>query len=153
MIDDVDIKILSMLQKNGRTKRSQLAETIGMSIPSISERLQKLETNGVIEGYHAKVNRKEFGYDIMAFITVVMESSKHYKTLIDNVNKIPQITECYSMLGEGSHILKAIVKDSASLENLLSQIQSWPGVVRTVTSFVLSTIKESSYLEISTNNK
>ncbi|HEX2983695.1 MAG TPA: Lrp/AsnC ligand binding domain-containing protein [Ignavibacteriales bacterium] len=46
-----------------------------------------------------------------------------------------------------------MVKDSASLENLLSQIQSWPGVVRTVTSFVLSTIKESSYLEISTNNK
>lgn len=147
-MDDLDLKILRLLQRNGRIKRSALAEQIGLSIPSVSERLNKLEENGTIEGYYTKLNRKRFGYDLMAFIVVVMESSKHYKELKTNIDKIPQIMECYSVLGEGSHILKAVVKDSASLEKLLAQIQSWPGVTRTITSFILSTIKETTILDI-----
>ena len=102
-----------------------------MSIPSISERLKKLEENGIIEGYFAKLNKKSFGYDIMAYILVVMESSKHYKTL-----------------GEGSHLLKAVTGNTESLEKLLGDIQSWPGVMATKTTFVLSTIKETTILDI-----
>ncbi|MEI7812870.1 MAG: Lrp/AsnC family transcriptional regulator [Ignavibacteria bacterium] len=148
MLDELDLKILRMLQKNGRIKRSQLAEEVGLSVPSVSERLHKLEENNVITGYYTKLNRKPFCFDLMAFIVVVMESSKHYKTLIANVEKNPQIIECYSVLGEGSHVLKAVVKNSESLENLLAQIQSWPGVARTITSFILSTIKETTALDI-----
>ncbi|MDP4173939.1 MAG: Lrp/AsnC family transcriptional regulator [Bacteroidota bacterium] len=148
MLDELDLKILRTLQKNGRTKRSTLAEQVGLSVPSVSERLNKLEENGVIEGYYTKLNRKAFGYDLMAFIMVIMESSKNYKNFITNIEKMPQIIECYSVLGEGSHMLKAILKDSESLEKLLAQIQSWPGVTRTVTSFILSTIKETTDLDI-----
>lgn len=148
MLDDLDIKILNMLQKNGRTKRNVIAELVGLSIPSVSERLHKLEEKGIIEGYFAKVNRKSFGYDIMAYITVTMESSKYYKTFIAKIEKAPQIIECHAVLGEGSHLLKAIVKKTESLEKLLSEIQSWPGVVSTKTTFVLSTIKETTEIEI-----
>lgn len=148
MLDDLDIKILNILQKNGRTKRSEIAEKIGLSIPSLSERIKKLEENGIIEGYYAKLNKNAFGFDIMAFVLVVMESSKNYDALSKNVEDTPEILECYSILGEGSHILKAIVKNTADLEKLLGKIQSWPGVARTVTSFVLSTIKETSKLNI-----
>ncbi|MGE5498985.1 MAG: Lrp/AsnC family transcriptional regulator [Syntrophothermus sp.] len=148
MLDELDLKILRTLQKNGRTKRSSLAEQVGLSVPSVSERLNKLEENRIIEGYYTKLNRKAFGFDLMAFIVVIMESSKNYKTLITNVEKMPQIIECYSVLGEGSHMLKAVLRDSEALEKLLAQIQSWPGVVRTVTSFVLSTIKETTDLDI-----
>ena len=148
MLDDLDIKILNMLQKNGRTKRNVIAESIGLSIPSVSERLHKLEEKGIIEGYFAKVNKKAFGYDIMAYILVTMESSKHYKTFTSKVEKIQQIIECHSVLGEGSHLLKAIVKNTESLEKLLNEIQSWPGVVSTKTTFVLSTIKETTEIEI-----
>lgn len=148
MLDELDLKILRMLQVNGRTKRSEIAEAIGLSIPSVSERLHKLENHGIIEGYFAKLNRKPFGYDILAFIVVVMESSKHYKNLIAHVEKFPQIMECHSVLGEGSHLLKIAAKDSEDLERVLGQIQSWPGVVRTITNFVLSTIKESHELDI-----
>jgi Lrp/AsnC family leucine-responsive transcriptional regulator len=148
MLDDLDIKILNMLQKNGRTKRNVIAESVGLSIPSVSERLHKLEEKGIIEGYFAKVNRKSFGYDIMAYITVTMESSKYYKTFITKIEKATQIIECHAVLGEGSHLLKAIVKKTESLEKLLSEIQSWPGVVSTKTTFVLSTIKETTEIEI-----
>jgi Lrp/AsnC family leucine-responsive transcriptional regulator len=148
MLDDLDIKILNMLQKNGRTKRNVIAESVGLSIPSVSERLHKLEEKGIIEGYFAKVNRKSFGYDIMAYITVTMESSKYYKTFIAKIEKATQIIECHAALGAGSYLLKAIVKKTESLEKLVSKIRSWPGVVSTKTTFVLSTIKETTEIEI-----
>ena len=148
MTDDLDIKILKILQEKGRTKRNEIGEAVGLSIPSVSERLNKLESKGVLEGYYAKLNKKAFGYDIMVYIHVIMESSKHYKTLIMHVEKIPQILECHSILGEGSHLLKAIVKNTGALEKLLSEIQSWPGVTATKTTFVLSTIKETTAIEI-----
>jgi Lrp/AsnC family leucine-responsive transcriptional regulator len=148
MLDNLDIKMLNMLQRKARTKRNELAEAIGLSIPSVSERLHKLEENGVIEGYFTKLNRKIFGFDIMAYILVLMDSSKHYKSLITHVEKKPEILECHSVLGEGSHLLKALVKNSDALENLLSEIQAWTGVVSTKTTFVLSTLKDTTVLAI-----
>ena len=138
MLDKIDIKILNMLQDSARTKRNVLAEAVGLSLPSLSERLKKLEENGVIEGYYAKLNRKVFEFDIMAFISVEMDSSKNYTSLANHVKKTPEILECYSILGEGSHMMKAVVNDTEALEKLLGKIQAWPGVHRTVTSFVLS---------------
>ncbi len=148
MLDAIDIKILNILQKDGRTKRNVISEHVGLSLPSLSERLKKLEERGVIEGYYAKVNRKPFGYDLMAFITVFMQSSKNFDELIDHVTETPEILECHAVLGEGSHVLKVLVKGTEDLEKLLAQIQAWPGVLRTVTSFVLSTIKETTNINI-----
>ncbi|MDP3147847.1 MAG: Lrp/AsnC family transcriptional regulator [Ignavibacteria bacterium] len=148
MIDNLDIKILEMLQEQGRTKRNQLAEAVSMSIPSVSERLHKLEDKNIIEGYYTKINRKAFGYDIMAFILLVMDSSKHYKILGSKVEQHPDVLECHSILGEGSHILKVIAKNTEALEKLLAEIQSWPGVVSTKSFFVLSSIKESTKISL-----
>jgi len=148
MLDDLDITILKKLQENGRTKRNELADAIGLSIPSLSERLKKLEDNGVIDGYYTKVNRHSFGFDIMAFVSVIMDSSKNYEKFSELVKKTPEILECHAILGEGSHILKIVVKGSKDLEMLLGKIQSWTGVHRTVTSFVLSTIKETTSLNL-----
>ncbi|MCH8941624.1 MAG: Lrp/AsnC family transcriptional regulator [Bacteroidetes bacterium] len=148
MLDNIDIKVLRILQKNGRAKRSLLAEEVGLSLPSVSERLNKLEEKGIIEGYYTKLNRISFGYDIMAFIFVTMDSSKHYKSLITHIEKIPQIIECHSVLGEGSHILKVIAKNTETLEKLLAKIQSWAGVVSTKTTLILSTIKETTDIDI-----
>lgn len=148
MLDNLDLIILKKLQENGRTKRNELADAAGLSLPSLSERLRKLEENGIIEGYYTKLDRHKFNLDIMAFIVVIMDSSKNYEKLTDHVKKTPEILECHAILGEGSHIMKALVKDTKSLEQLLSKIQSWPGVNRTVTNFVLSTIKETTNINI-----
>ena len=148
MLDNIDIKVLRILQKKGRATRSLLAEEVGLSLPSVSERLNKLEEKGIIKGYYTKLNRISFGYDIMAFIFVTMDSSKHYKSLITHIEKIPQIIECHSVLGEGSHILKVIAKNTETLEKLLAKIQSWAGVVSTKTTLILSTIKETTDIDI-----
>ncbi|MFZ1289174.1 MAG: Lrp/AsnC family transcriptional regulator [Melioribacteraceae bacterium] len=148
MLDAIDIKILNTLQREGRTKRNVIAEEVNLSLPSLSERLKKLEEKGVIEGYYAKLNKKQFGFDLMAFITVYMKSSKKFHDLEEHVSQTPEILECHAILGEGSHLLKVILKGTDDLERLLAQIQSWPGVVRTVTSFVLSTVKETTIINI-----
>jgi Lrp/AsnC family leucine-responsive transcriptional regulator len=148
MLDDLDLKLLRSLQQNGRTKRNELAEQVGLSVPSVSERLKKLEDNKIIEGYFAKINRQAFGYDILAFILVMMDSSKHYKDLMKHVEKNPNILECYSVLGECSHLIKVTVKNTEALEKLLSEIQTWLGVTSTKTTYVLSTLKETTAINI-----
>lgn len=148
MLDNIDLQILRTLQKKGRTKRNELAEEVKLSIPSVSERLNKLEDKKIIDGYFAKLNRKVFNYDIMAFILVMMDSSKHYKNFISHVEKMPEILECHAVLGEGSHLLKALVKNTEALEKVLSEIQSWQGVMGTKTTYVLSTVKETFEINI-----
>jgi Lrp/AsnC family leucine-responsive transcriptional regulator len=77
-----------------------------------------------------------------------MNTSSKYSELSEHVNETDEILECHAVLGEGSHILKVVVKDTDALEKLLSKIQSWPGVTRTHTSFVLSTIKETTNIKL-----
>ena len=148
MLDNLDNKLLETLQLKGRTKRNELAEEINLSVPAVSERLKKLEEQGIIEGYFAKVNRKAYGLDILAFIYLIMDSSNHYKNLIRNVEHHRQILECHSVLGDGSHLLKVLVRNTEALEKLLSEIQSWLGVISTKTTYVLSTIKETTAINI-----
>jgi Transcriptional regulators len=125
-----------------------LAEVFGISIPTISDRINKMEDKGLITGYYTKIDRKKFGYDIMVFITVISESSSRYELLVEKSLAHPNIMECHSILGEGSHILKAVVRNSESLEHLLTEIQQWPGVLSTRTSFVLSTLKETTTINL-----
>jgi Lrp/AsnC family transcriptional regulator, leucine-responsive regulatory protein len=148
MIDDIDLTILEILQKNGRTRRNDIAHTVGLSIPSVSERLKKLEENNIILGYHAVLNPQKLGKDITAFIKVSVDSSKHYTSFIDHMKLNDEILEAHAITGEGTHLLKVRTENTASLEKLLSKIQAWSGVVNTSTSLVLSTQKESTALKI-----
>ena len=148
LLDETDIKILEQLQSNSRIKRNVIAETIGLSIPSVTDRLKRLESDGIIESYITKLNHKKLGNDITAFIIVLSESSKHYKEFLQQVKLTHEILECHSITGDGSHMLKIRTTDTSSLEKLLSKIQSWKGVRATRTSIVLTTIKEGFLLDI-----
>lgn len=147
-LDEIDIKILDILQRNGRTRRNDLAESVGLSLPSVSERLRKLEERGYIIGYYAKVDHKKLGKDITAFILVTVDSSRHYRQFIEHANATDEVLECHAITGEGTHLLKIRTDSASTLEKLLSKIQSWQGVIRTLTSVVLSTPKETARIRI-----
>jgi Lrp/AsnC family leucine-responsive transcriptional regulator len=148
MLDDIDITILDILQQRGRTKRNDLAEAVGLSLPAVSDRLRKLEEQHIITGYHATVDPKKLGKDIAAFILVSIDSSKHYGQFIDHVDSLHDVLECHAITGEGTHLLKVRTTDTASLERLLAKIQAWSGVVSTKTTLVLSTPKESTRIKL-----
>ncbi|HEY9165018.1 MAG TPA: Lrp/AsnC family transcriptional regulator [Candidatus Kryptonia bacterium] len=150
-LDPIDHRILEILQKNARTKLNEMAQQLGLTIPTISERIQKLEDRGIIKGYTAVLDAKRLGKDITAFITVSIDSSKHYQMFMERARETEEILECHSVTGEGSHLLKVRAENTNSLEKLLSRIQSWPGVLSTKTSVVLSTIKESTVVKTQNN--
>ncbi len=148
VLDDIDAKLLEILQRKGRTSRIDLAESVGFSVPSVSERLRKLEESGHITGYHASVNPAKLGIDICAFITVTLNSSKHFVQFIEHTRSADEILECHAVTGEGSHLLKVRTQNTESLERLLGRIQSWPGVIRTRTNLVLSSSKETMRVKV-----
>jgi Lrp/AsnC family leucine-responsive transcriptional regulator len=146
--DEIDIKILELLQNNARVKRNVIAEKIGLSLPSATDRMNKLEENGIIEKYITKLNHKNLGKDITAFIIVTSDSSALYKDFISHALQTQEILECHSITGDGSHILKIRTDNTSSLEKLLARIQSWKGVRSTRTSIVLSSHKESFAIDL-----
>ncbi|WP_218827639.1 Lrp/AsnC family transcriptional regulator [Rubricoccus marinus] len=145
-LDETDATILRLLQTRGRIKRTEIAEAVGLSIPSVSERMRKLEERGVVTGYHAILDAKRLGRDITAFVRVRSASSEHYAEFIQAVTDMDEVQELHSVTGGGSHLLKVRVANTASLEALLGSLQALPGVRGTETSLVLSTLKETSYL-------
>ncbi|WP_457654612.1 Lrp/AsnC family transcriptional regulator [Rhodocaloribacter sp.] len=147
-IDEIDVKILTLLQEHGRIKRNRIAEEVGLSVPSVSERMRKLEERGVIAGYRAVVDHKRLHFDITAFIRVMVDGSEHYPGFVERAVALDEVQEVHSITGEGSHILKVRTRNTTSLEELLSKIQAWPGIHGTSTSIVLSTFKETRALPV-----
>jgi Lrp/AsnC family leucine-responsive transcriptional regulator len=148
LLDDIDVAILNHLQENGRAQRNKIAELVKLSVPSVSERMKKLEERGLIEGYHAVLNTKDFHFDITAFLFVQVDGSENYSEFVEQVTKESEVLECHSITGDGSHLLKVRTKNTAFFERLLSRIQSWKGVTKTRSNIVLSSFKETRNLPI-----
>jgi len=137
-IDLVDKNILNILQQDGRVSASNIANELDISIPTVTDRIKKLQDSGVIKGIYAVLDPKSLGLDVAAIITIISESSVHYKKVTQAAEKIPEVLQCLSTTGKGSHMLFVVTHSSSTLEELLRKIQGWPGVTRTETQIVLS---------------
>jgi Lrp/AsnC family transcriptional regulator, leucine-responsive regulatory protein len=153
ILDKVDCELLEILQKQGRTKRNELAEKVGLSLPAVSERLRKLEDEGIIEGYYTRLNHKKLGKDITAFVIVTIDTSKHFPGFLEHILKTDDIQECHAITGDGTHLLKLRTENTEALEKLLAKIQSWQGVLKTATNLVLSSPKETISIKININKQ
>ena len=146
--DSIDLKILKELQQHGRRSASNIADKIKVSVPTITERIKKLQEAEVIIGFQAIVDPIKIGLDVSAIITIISGSSQHYKKVTVEANKTPEIVQCFSTTGNGSHTLLVNTKNSYTLEELLRKIQSWPGVIRTETQIILSSYKNGIKIPI-----
>jgi Lrp/AsnC family transcriptional regulator, leucine-responsive regulatory protein len=141
-LDDIDRKILMLLQVEGRATASYVAEKVHLSVPASAERIKKLQESGIIKGFRAVLDTDLLGLDIEALITIVSDSSKYYEKVIEKANNTPEVVRCFSTTGDGSHVLLIQTQNSKTLESLLRKIQTWPGVIRTNTQLILSSYKE-----------
>jgi Lrp/AsnC family leucine-responsive transcriptional regulator len=151
-VKDLDRQICALLQENARLSLSEIAEQIGTSVPTVSEHVRRLEAEGTIREYTTLLRSTDFGYDVTAFIFVDIDSSTSYDGFRRQCRARKEIQECHAVTGTASHLLKVRVKNTAALEQLLSVIQQWKGVVRTMTNVVLSTHKESPSIVITTTS-
>ena len=150
MFDKKDIKILDILQADGRSTASDIAKKVDLSIPAVGERIKKLTEKGLIKQFSAILDHKQIGLDLTAFVFIISEHSDHYNEFVEKTKETKAIVECHSITGGGSHILKVRVKNSQSLEDFLYEIQNWPGVSRTQSNVVLSTYKETTSEDLTT---
>jgi Lrp/AsnC family transcriptional regulator, leucine-responsive regulatory protein len=149
MIDQIDLKILSILQNSGRSRLADIADEVELSAPAVLERVKKLEVNGVIKGYQALLDGKKVGKDITAFIGVSIGNQRDIDKFATQMLRNPDVLECHHITGDESFILKVKSANTTSLEKLLGEIRSVEGVTRTVTRVVLSTAKESQLFDLS----
>jgi Lrp/AsnC family leucine-responsive transcriptional regulator len=147
-LDPTDIEILRALQKNGRIALGALAEQVKLSSPAVGERLKKLEERGVIVGFTAQLAPKHLALDITAFISIQVDSSRHYPAFLAKAIAHDEVMECHAITGDASHLLKIRTRNTSTLEVLLAEMQRWPGVTGTRTSLVLSTHKETLELPL-----
>jgi Lrp/AsnC family leucine-responsive transcriptional regulator len=148
LLDLIDLKILSILQNNGRSRLADIAEEVELSAPAVMERVKKLEVGGVIKGYQAVVDGKKVGKDITAFIGVSIGNQRDMNKFAVQMLQHHDVLECHHVTGDESFILKVKAANTGSLEKLLGDIRSVEGVTRTVTKVVLSTAKESQTLDL-----
>lgn len=153
MFDERDIQILNILQENGRSTASDIAKDVNLSIPAVGERIKKLTEKGLIKRFTVVLDHKRAGLDLTAFVFIVSEHSDHYGEFVKFAEESPSVLECHSITGGGSHILKVRVENSQALEDLLYEIQNWPGVSRTQSNLVLSSYKETFNIDLKTFRK
>ena len=147
-LDSTDRNILAELQKDGRESASHIAEKIDGSVPTVTERIRKLQESGIIKRFQAVVDPKSVGLDVAAIITIMSDSSQYYKEVTAAAHDTPEVVQCFSTTGNGSHTLFINTKNSKTLEDLLRKVQSWPGVMRTETQIILSSYKTGMVVPI-----
>jgi Lrp/AsnC family leucine-responsive transcriptional regulator len=148
VIDQIDLKILCILQTDGRRRLADIADEVDLSAPAVMERVKKLEASGVIRGYQALIDGKKVGKDITAFIGVSIGNQRDMERFANQMMRYRDVLECHHVTGDESFILKVRLANTAALEKLLAEIRSVEGVTRTVTKVVLSTAKEGQVLEL-----
>jgi Lrp/AsnC family transcriptional regulator, leucine-responsive regulatory protein len=144
--DGIDLQILTALQEHGRLALTKLAEQVGLSAPSVIERVKKLEDSGVISGYHAAVDARKLGKDVTAFIGVSIGDPRTIEVFEETIEQLDDILECHHVTGEHTVLLKVKTHNTATLENLIRTIRLIDGVIRTETMVVLSTHTERTQI-------
>ena len=143
-LDATDREILELLQENCKQPLAAIGQKVGLSPPSVLERIHKLEEAGVVIGYKAILDARRLGKDITAFIGVATERARDIARIEREVVAYDDVLECHHVTGAWTLMLKAKTRDTESLEELIESIRSCEGVARTETMVVLSTHTERS---------
>ena len=148
MLNEIDYKLLELLQENARATQSEMASAVGLSQPAVAERIRKLEQEGLITGYFARVDSRKLGKDITAFIGVGISHPKYNAAFAERILSLTDVLECHRVTGSDSYLLKIVTENTETLDRLISdQIRIIPGVTRTQTTIVMSTVKEVSHIK------
>lgn len=140
-MDVIDYRILECLKENSRENATNIGAKISLSTSAVIERIKKLESSGLIQGYTTIINQSVLGREIMAFIYVSIEHPKYNENFIRLIKENTSIAECHYIAGDFDFILKIVTETGKSLEEVLNYIKAITGVSLTRTSVVLSTNK------------
>ncbi|WP_020683392.1 Lrp/AsnC ligand binding domain-containing protein [Marinobacterium rhizophilum] len=150
-LDRIDMNILRTLQFEGRISYTELADRVGLSTTPCMERVKRLEKDGYIEGYYARVNPAALGYSMLVFVEIALsyQSPDAFDSFNKAVAQLPYIMECHLVSGDSDYLLKARIRDMTEYRELLGEmLLTLPGVKNSKSYIVMEEVKESLALPI-----
>lgn len=150
-LDETDIRILKVLQAEGRTSNAELSERVNLSPSACHRRIQRLEDEGMIAGYVALLNPEKLGRKTVVYVEITLSGQKdEILTAFENsVAKIPDVLECHLMAGAADYLLKVVAKDAEDFARIHRRyLASLPGVQGMQSSFSLKTVQQTTALPL-----
>ncbi len=150
MIDQTSFQILKILQQKARIPNAEVARRVSMAPSAVLERIRKLESQGIINGYEVRLNPARFERTLVAFIRVFADGRhKDIHAIGRSLVKLADVLEVHFIAGEDCYLVKARVADTAGLNRLVNDhIKTIDGVGRTCTSIAMATLKETSQIPL-----
>ncbi len=150
-LDEVDLEILRLLQRDGRITNADLARHVKLSPPSVLQRVRKLEQSGIISAYTAVLDSQLMGYQLLvvAMVSLALHQEQPIEGFRKAVADIPEVLECLHVSGDFDFLLKIVVKDMAAYERLVREsLSTIQGVGKIQSSFVLAVNKDTTALPV-----
>jgi Lrp/AsnC family transcriptional regulator, leucine-responsive regulatory protein len=146
-LDDTDRQLLQLLQIDDRLSLADLGKKVGLAPSSVNERIKRLVTRGVVEGFHAHVVPEALGLDLLAFVFVGWSDPAVEGPFLERVKTSPAVLECHHVTGSWNYLLKVRLPTTRDLERFLGEVvKEVAGVQRTETIIALSSAKETTTL-------
>ncbi|MEV1010727.1 Lrp/AsnC family transcriptional regulator [Streptomyces sp. NPDC049881] len=138
-MDAVDRQLIQALRENGRASYAELGRLVGLSGPSVTDRINRLEAAGVLTGYRATVDARSLGLGVTALIGIQLSDSVDHEEVADRLRDFAEIEDCWFIAGDDSYMIKIRAGDVDGLERTVRRLSGTAGVSRTRTTVVLST--------------
>lgn len=150
ILDDVDIQILDILQKEAQLSNAELARRVNLSPPAIHTRIKRLESEGFIDRQVAILNQEKLGFDLLCyvFISTNIHQAEQLEVLENALKAMPEVLECHCLTGEYDYLLKVVIRDRKELDSFIRKLNRL-GISRIQTNLSLREIKYSTVLPIS----
>ena len=151
MMDSLDFKILEKLQHDARITNVALAESVNLSPAPCLRRVKDLEEKGVIRGYSTLLNAEKLGWMVSVFIEIRLERQvlSDLQVFEEQIERFPQVMECYLMTGSSDYLLRVVAKDLKSLQTFITdQLAGVPNVANIQSSVALKQVKYKTALPI-----
>lgn len=150
-LDRIDRRILRALQDDGRMSITELAERVGLSATPCSERVKRLERDGVITGYHARIDPRALGQPLLVFVEIKLsaKSGRIFEEFRREVLKLPNVLECHLVSGDFDYLIKARIPEMSAYRQMLGDtLLALPGATESRSYVVMEEIKEGLALVI-----
>ena len=149
--DDLDKKLLALLQANSKQTNKELSNKLNLSVTAVYERIKKLEKEGVIDNYVALLKKEKVNKTFVAFchIKLIQHTQDYVMRFEKEVANLPEVLECYHISGDYDYLLKVVVKDmEAFREFMVSKLTTINHIGSTHSMFVISEVKHSTAIPI-----
>jgi Lrp/AsnC family leucine-responsive transcriptional regulator len=150
-LDRIDLNLVRTLQETARISMTDLAEKVGLSVTPCTERVRRLERDGFIVGYHARLNPHAFGQSLLVFVEIKLaaKSGAMFESFKREVRKLPNVLECHLVSGDFDYLIKARIPEMNAYRRLLGDmLLALPGARESRSYIVMEEIKESLALNI-----